>query len=58
MTLEVSVQEFSNSWDIWVYPRNVSGEPGEVRVSQSLDAATMDFLVKGGKVLLSLGRGK
>ena len=58
MTLEVTVGEFSNSWDIWVYPRNVSGEPGEVRISQYLDASTLDFLVKGGKVLLSLGRGR
>jgi len=58
LTLEVSVEEFSNSWDIWVYPHNVSDEAGEVRVSETLDAATRDFLIKGGKVLLSLGRGK
>lgn len=58
MTLEVTVGEFSNSWDIWVYPENEIDEPGEVTVAESLDAATIDFLENGGKVLLSLGKGK
>jgi hypothetical protein len=30
----------------------------EIKVSESLDAATIDFLENGGKVLLSLGKGK
>ncbi len=58
MTLEISVEKFVNSWDIWVYPENESNEPGEVKVVESLDAATIGFLEKGGKVLLSLGKGK
>jgi len=58
MTLKVAVGEFSNSWDIWVYPENEMAESGNVKVVESLDAATIDFLEKGGKVLLSLGKGK
>lgn len=58
MTLEVAVGGFSNSWDIWVYPENSSMETGEIKVSETLDAATIDFLKNGGKVLLSLGKGK
>jgi hypothetical protein len=58
MTLEVTVENFSNSWDIWVYPENSSMETGEVKVAESLDAATVGFLQNGGKVLLSLGKGK
>ncbi len=58
MTLEVAVDEFSNSWDIWIYPENETAEKGDVKVVESLDAITIDFLEKGGKVLLSLGKGK
>jgi hypothetical protein len=58
MTLAVAVGEFSNSWDIWVYPENSTIETGEIKVSESLDAVTIDFLENGGKVLLSLGKGK
>lgn len=58
LTLEVSVGGFSNAWDLWVYPNADIAEPGEVRVVDKLDAATTDFLNNGGKVLLSLGRGK
>lgn len=58
MTLEVAVGEFSNSWDIWVYPEIESMETGLVKVAESFDAATISFLENGGKVLLSLGKGK
>jgi hypothetical protein len=58
MTFEVTVGEHDNSWDLWVYPENDLVEPGEVKVSESLDAATIDFLENGGKVMLSLGKGK
>lgn len=58
MTLEVSVDKFINSWDLWVYPENKSIEPGEVKVTEILDDTTIRFLENGGKVLLSLGKGK
>jgi hypothetical protein len=58
ITLEVSVEEFSNSWDIWVYPENNTAENSEIKVVEKMDAATVKYLTGGGKVLLSLGQGK
>ncbi|MBW6537746.1 MAG: beta-glucuronidase, partial [Mariniphaga sp.] len=58
MTLEVAVGEFSNSWDIWVYPENETAKTGDIKVVESLDAETIGYLENGGNVLLSLGRGK
>jgi len=58
LTLEVSVAEFSNSWDIWVYPENQTNESEEIKVVQKLSASTVKYLENGGKVLLSLGKGK
>jgi hypothetical protein len=58
MTLEIAVAEFSNSWDIWVYPEMQDSGLGETKVVEKLDRATLQFLENGGKVLLSLGRGK
>ena len=58
ITLEVSVEEFSNSWDIWVYPENSIAENSEIKVVEKMDAATIKLLQNGGKVLLSLGQGK
>lgn len=58
LSLEVTVSEFSNSWDIWVYPEYPDLETNEIKVVEKLDASTMQFLNDGGKVLLSLGKGK
>ncbi|HRX10903.1 MAG TPA: glycoside hydrolase family 2 TIM barrel-domain containing protein [Draconibacterium sp.] len=58
MTLEVSVGNFSNSWDIWVYPENLTTESKEIQVVEKLTPSTINFLKDGGKVLLSLGKGK
>jgi hypothetical protein len=58
MTLEVSVGNFTNSWDIWVYPENPIVTSNEIQVVEKLSASTINFLKDGGKVLLSLGRGK
>ena len=58
MTLEVSVADFSNSWDIWVYPENKQFESNEVQVVEKLTPSTIKYLTNGGKVLLSLGQGK
>lgn len=58
ITLEVSVEEFSNSWDIWVYPENNIAENNEIKVVEKMDAATVKYLTGGGKVLLSLGQEK
>lgn len=58
MTLEIGVESFSNSWDIWVYPESGITENNEIKVVEKSDAATLKFLQNGGKVLLSLGQGK
>ncbi len=58
MVLEVYVGEFSNSWDIWVYPENKPAEPTDIKIVEKLTPSTLKYLEEGGKVLLSLGRGK
>ena len=58
MTLEVAIGDFSNSWDIWVYPENEVQEVDGIRIVEKLDQATLGYLKNGGKVLLSLGKGK
>ena len=58
LTLEVSVGDFSNSWDIWVYPENKTVELNEIKVVEKLTPSIIKFLNDGGKILLSLGKGK
>lgn len=58
LSLKINVNEFENSWDIWVYPVNQNIDSKEIRVVENLDESTLEYLNDGGKVLLSLGRGK
>lgn len=58
LTLEIAVNEFANSWDIWVYPENNKIESNEIKVIEKLTPSTLKYLNEGGKVLLSLGKGK
>lgn len=58
LTLQVRTGEFENSWDIWVYPEFQTIENGDFRVVEKLDHPTINYLVNGGKVLLSLGKAK
>jgi hypothetical protein len=58
LTLRIGVGDFVNSWDIWVYPENQTIESREIKVVNNLNNATLQFLNNGGKVLLSLGKGK
>ena len=59
LTLRVSVDSLNNSWDFWVYPAKKEPFKGEekIRVVQKPDPATLDFLKKGGSVLLTLKEG-
>jgi len=59
LILEVSVNSFSNSWDIWVYPAKKEEITGteRIKVVSVLDLATQQFLEKGGSVLLTLKKG-
>jgi len=59
LNLEVTVENYSNSWDFWVYPAKkemVSGAE-KIKVVTTLDKNTQQFLEQGGTVLLSLKKG-
>jgi len=58
LILEISINEFKNSWDIWVYPEYEMIESNEIKVVEKLDKAIINYLENGGKVLLSLGKGR
>jgi len=61
LVLETSVGDFSNSWNIWVYPQSTDlliYQSTDLKISSRLDLKTLDFLKEGGSVLLSLGKGK
>lgn len=58
LTLLVSVDCFSNSWDLWVYPKQNPETPNNIKMVENLNSTTLNFLNEGGKVLLSLGKGK
>ncbi len=59
LTLEVSVEKFSNSWDFFVYPEKKEVITGEqnIRMIQKIDSKTAQYLEKGGIVLLNLKKG-
>jgi len=59
LTFKLSVNDFSNSWDFWVYPaekEKINGEEN-IRVVQQMDDQTVRFLENGGSVLLTLKKG-
>jgi hypothetical protein len=58
LSLEVSVNEFKNAWDVWVYPTSKVVVPKGIRIVEKLDPSAIRYLEDGGKVLLSLGKGK
>lgn len=59
LVIQVSVADYINSWDIWVYPDNkdLTDHPG-ILITDKIDRKTMKALEKGESVLLSLGQGK
>ncbi len=58
LTLQVNIEDFTNSWDFWVYPYQQPKVPSSIRIAEEIDSETIAFLENGGKVLLSLGRGR
>lgn len=60
LTLQVSINNFLNSWDFWVYPAKKEAISGEqnIRIVQELDVQTEEFLKNGGTVLLNLKKGQ
>lgn len=57
-TLKVSVGSYTNSWNIWVYPKQLNKiNTNNIYITKSLDAKAKNILESGGKVLL-LAAGK
>lgn len=58
LILTVTAADFSNTWDIWVYPAQLPAtiETG-IKVTPVFDKAIIDFLQRGGSVLLTLPKG-
>lgn len=54
LTLSVTLEDPSkeNSWDIWVFPKEVELEPRDVLVTDCLDEKSRGALLDGKKVLL------
>lgn len=50
--LIVSLGNYTNKWNVWVYPE-AKETPGEVKVVSCLDNEALAVLEKGGKVLLT-----
>ncbi|WNH08207.1 hypothetical protein [Thalassobellus suaedae] len=58
LILTVSVGDFSNSWDVWVYPFvKKQIDKTQFKVVNALDEATISYLKNGGKVLLTTKKG-
>ncbi|MGB8316891.1 MAG: sugar-binding domain-containing protein, partial [Ignavibacteriaceae bacterium] len=58
-TLAVTVSNFTNKWNFWVYPYQNPGPVfgNDIKVVQKLDQETINFLTNGGKVLLTPVKG-
>jgi hypothetical protein len=55
LVLEVSVNQYSNSWDFWVYPASLPPlDERNILVTGELDQAAFAMLNSGGNVLWSL----
>ena len=57
LTLSVSVKNYTNSWEFFVYPAQLPDAGKDVYVTQTLDDKAKQLLKKGGKVLLTLKHG-
>lgn len=57
LTLFVTVGEYTNQWEFFVYPATQPKVAEEVYVTQTMDDKAMKLLNKGGKVLLTLKQG-
>lgn len=59
LTITISVEEFKNSWDVWVYPSELkpTSNGKNIRVVSKFDDATIKYLIEGGNVLLNVAKG-
>ncbi|MFI0428798.1 sugar-binding domain-containing protein [Mariniflexile sp. HMF6888] len=52
-TLKVSIGNYTNSWNIWVYPKTLYHiDTSNVHITKTLDSKTKQVLNQGGNVLL------
>ena len=58
LRLEVSIDDFSNSWDIWVYPKINDQPESQVELITQLSPKVISKIQQGGNYLLSLGKGR
>ena len=58
LVLEVNLNGYANSWDIWVYPEMANIPNTGTIITDKWDAQTLQALQDGKNVLLSLGKGK
>ena len=56
LTVEVNVNDYKNSWEIFVYPKQLP-EVQNVYTTQTLDEKALQVLNDGGNVLLNLKQG-
>ena len=56
LKLTASVGNYSNHWDLWLYPRkdSIASCPKDIYMTDTLDAKACRVLRRGGKVLLCL----
>ncbi|HEV2210534.1 MAG TPA: discoidin domain-containing protein [Verrucomicrobiae bacterium] len=57
-TYSTRAQQFSNDWDVWVYPSRLPDDNAEVIVATKLNADVLAALDRGGKVLLTVPAGR
>ena len=59
LTLNVIVNNFKNTWDIWVHPNENASIPNEnsFKVVHKFDSNIIKFLESGGSVLLNITKG-
>ncbi len=57
LILSVSIENYQNTWDFFVYPATLPKTPADILIAQSFDDAVLDKLKNGGKVLITLPKG-
>jgi len=55
--LSVSINDFENGWDFWVYPSKLPEVEGDIHIASVFDQECRELLEEGGTVLLTLKKG-
>lgn len=58
LELEVALDRYVNSWNVWVYPADSKPVLGNVLLADELTDSVLQQLREGAKVLLSLPKGR